>query len=764
MPVTRLTVVVLRWITALNFAVVGLGLGAPISQLDAEDQTGEQIYKERCTVCHGPNGAGSSEAPSPLQGDRSVKELTKFIHDTMPKDEPELCVGADAEKVAAYIHETFYSPLAQERERPARIEFSRLTVRQYEEAIADLISSFSGAAEWSTEQGLKAEYFKEKRMRKEDRLIERIDPRIDFSFGENPPGEGINKEEFSIQWHGSLRVPETGMYDLMIETENAAKLFLNDQDLVDAMVRSGDQKEYVGSTRLLGGRRYELRLEFKKSKEKTASLRLKWRPPHRVWQVIPEQYLSPQGTPRTLVVTTPFPPDDRSRGFERGNAISPEWNEATTLAALEVANALTDRIDEIARTKADDPERVAKLKKFCSQFATRAFRRPLTEEDQRFYVDHHFETASIPDTAARRSLTLVLKSPRFLYRELNVGEFDDLDVASWLSFTLWDSIPDQPLLDAAQRGQLKTREQIQQQAQRMVRSPRCRAKLHDFGRHWLRLDHHPELTKDPVAFPEFTVEVVTDLRTSLDLTLDEFIEREAPDVRELFAGQELLLNGRLAKIYGVDLPVESAFQKVTVTDRRGVLSHPLILACLAYDKATSPIHRGVFVSRSLLGRQLKTPPVAVAPLAPDLHADLTTRERVELQTSPPVCQTCHTLINPLGYTLEGYDAMGRVRTTEQGRPINSSGAYIDRAGTEFSFSGSQELAAFLVNSPESHESFVTQLFHHLAKQPVRALGNDFLGGRVQAYREAGYDLRKLTVDLATESALRLREAPGSAQP
>ena len=754
----------MRVFHCLRFACWALLLGQCVSgELYADDLTGEQIYIQQCIRCHGDKGIGTAEVGAPLTGDRSLKELTKYIDETMPEDAPEKCVGADAERVAAYIHEAFYSIVAQERNQPARVELSHLTVHQYENMAADLMESFQGEREQSEERGLKAEYYKEKNQRKESLVIERVDPQIDFQYGEGSPGEQIGKEEYATQWYGSLIPPETGVYEIIIETENGGRFYLNtlDKPFIDASVRSGDQKEYRATVRLLEGRSVRVKLDHFKSKEKTSSIRLKWKPPLRPVEVIPSRCLTPESSPRTLVINTHFPPDDRSRGYERGSDVSKEWYAATTQAALEIAGVVIEHLDRLTDSKPDSGDRAQKIQEFCGKFAARALRRPLTDEDRQFYVTRHFTDQTDLEAATRRTVTVVLQSPRCLYREVNIGEFDDFDVASWLSFSLWDSIPDQRLRDAAQNGGLRTREQIAEWAERMLKSPKARSKTRDFVQHWLRLDHYPELTKDAEKFPQFTPEVVADLRTSLDLFVDDVIWKRSGDFRDLLSSDQLFLNGRLAAVYGVDLPADAPFQAVPspTQSRAGVLSHPLVLACLAYDKNSSPIHRGVFVSRSLLGRQLKMPPIAVAPLAPDLHQDLTTRERVTLQTSPQVCQSCHTLINPLGYTLEQFDAIGRFRTEDNGRAVDASGSYIARTGDEVQFQGTLDLAHFLIESHECRDAFVERLFHHVAKQPVRAFGPDFLSQRSESFRNHDYSIPKLMVEMVTESALYLREHP-----
>ncbi|MGH7137605.1 MAG: DUF1592 domain-containing protein, partial [Pirellulales bacterium] len=379
---------------------------------------------------------------------------------------------------------------------------------------------------------------------------------------------------------------------------------------------------------------------------------------------------------------------------------------------------------------------------------------PLSDEQRQFFVDRFFEGPGRLEAAVKRVVLLVLKSPRFLYREVGAGRGDAYSVAARLSFSLWDSLPDQPLSEAAAHGQLATREQAAGQAGRMAGDLRTRAKLREFFHQWLKVDQVEELRKDAALFPEFNDAVVSDLRTSLDLFLDEVVWSETSDFRQLFLADELYLNGRLSALYGGGLPPDAPFQKVKLdaSQRAGIVSHPFLMARFAYHDTSSPIHRGVFVVRSLLGRQLRPPPEAVAPLSPDLHHDMTTRERVTLQTSPATCAACHTIINPLGFPLEHYDALGRYRGEEKGRPIDDAGSYQTLSGQTVQVHGGRELANFLAGSEEVQAAFVEQLFHYLVKQPVRAYGPDRPEQLRRAFVESGFNIRRLLVEIATASA------------
>jgi hypothetical protein len=734
----------------------------------AEGPTGEQIYRKLCANCHGATGEGDNQHyPQPLIGDRSVLELTQYIDKSMPEKEPEKCVGEEARKVAEYIHGAFYSPIAQARLKPPRIELSRLTVRQYRNSVADLLAPIRAAEPWTTERGLRGEYFKTRRQRREDRAFERVDPVVNFDFGESTPNPEIKPEEFAIKWEGSVIAPETGEYEFILLTENGTKLWVNDnrRPLIDAAVKSGKNvTERRESISLLGGRAYPLRLEIfksKEAKEKRASIVLKWKLPHRTDEVIPQRALLPQRLPDTYVVQTPFPPDDRSMGYERGTSVSKDWEQATTDAAVEVASFVNDNLSDLTGTRRDANDRPQRLRDYGRRFAERAFRRPLTDEQKQKFIDRQFDEAPSPDVALQRVILLVLQSPRFLFPELAATERDGHLIASRLALGLWDSLPDERLMKVAAAGQLTTPDQVRSEAQRMVAVPAASAKLREFLLQWLKVDHFADISKDSKAFPDFNPAIASNLRTSLDLFLDEIINSPEADFRQLLLSDSLYLNGALASFYGVDLPAdamnpgEPGFQKVVTraNERAGVLTHPYLMAGFSYTSTSSPIHRGVFISRSVLGRTLRPPPEAVAPLAPDLHASLTTRERVQLQTQAEACQTCHAMINPLGFTLEHFDAVGRYRREEQGKPIESTGQYITRTGEQKTFHDIRDLAKFLSETSETSAAFVDQLFHNLIKQPIRAYGLQTPDELRIQFEQHQFHIRQLMVEIAVRSAM-----------
>jgi cytochrome c553 len=762
----------------------------------AEEQTGEQIYKRLCSQCHGPSGEGTQKAPAPLIGGKSVAQLANLIDRTMPEDDPDRLDAAGSKKVAQFIHDKFYSPAAQAKLKPPRIELTHLTVNQYRSAVADVVGSFRTPAKLDDKQGLRGEYYNARNFRGNARLLERIDHEVNFDFKLAGPQDASLKEkfdphQFSIRWEGSVLAPDTGAYEFIVRTDHALRLWVNGNQkaAIDGWVKSGSETEFRASVFLLAGRAYPIKLEFSKAKQgvddtkknpnpppRPAFISLQWKRPKGAPEVIPARHLSPTRSPEVCVVETPFPPDDRSLGWERGTGISKEWDAATTDAAIETASYVLARQTELASTSDGAPDRAAKLRAFALRFAERAFRRPLTEDEKRLFVERQFaESAADPELALKRVVLLVLKSPRFLYPDAGSVP-EQYAVASRLALALWDSLPDRELLDAAAAGKLGTRAEVARHAERMLADPRAKAKLREFLFTWLKLDHAPELAKDAKRFPGFDATIANDLRTSLELFLDDVVWSESSDFRRLLLADETYVNGRLAKFYGVELPRElytsrvrvfgyellrdAPFTKVKLEpDRRaGVLTHPYMLSALAYMQESSPIHRGVFVARGLFGINIRPPQEAFTPLAPDLHPSLTTRERVSLQTKPAACASCHAVMNPLGFPLENFDAVGRYRDKDRDKPIDPTGTYETRAGTIAKINGAKELAKLVAESPEVHEAFAERLFHHLAKQPVMAYGVQKPEEFRKSFAENGFNIRKLVVEEAIVAALARRDA------
>ncbi len=743
-------------------AVAVLALTAPRGVAADENvkERGQRIWETQCVECHGAGGEGvDGEYDKPLYGNWSIEKLTRIIHKTMPEETPETCEGADAGAVAAYIYDAFYSLDARARLTPARIELSRLTNRQYLNSVADILKHFDGDGRIGSERGLRGIYYNARNFDRKKLAFERNDSQVHFDFGELSPdiGQFTNNTEFAIQWKGSLIADETGDYEFVVKTENGARLWVNETDdmLIDGWVSSGQRVEHRARVRLIGGRAYPIRLDYFKFKDKTASISLEWKAPHQVQEPIPRRHLSPQGISSTLVIATPFPPDDNSVGYERGVLISKAWDEATTHAAIEVANHVVNRLDRLARTKPDAGDREEKVREFARKFVEVSFRRPLTAEQETLFVDSQFAKDGKIEAAIKRVVLLALKSPRFLYPGLNSGAADDWEIASRLSYGLWDSLPDRDLFELAKKGSLHTREQVRVQAGRMLENPRTKSKVQYFLHHWLQMNRIESLAKDQDLYPGFTPQLAADLRTSLNLFLEDAMWGGGSDYRDLLLSNALYVNARLADYYGVKGDVGDEFVRVVLPEkqRSGVLTHPYLLAAFSYTKTTSPIHRGVFLTRNIVGRALKPPPMAIEFKDNDFPANLTMREKVAELTRSDACQSCHSVINPLGFSLENFDAVGRWRTTADAKPIDATSDYTTTEGETIRLTGARDLAGYATNSEQGRDAFIGRLFQQIVKQPMLAYGAGIQEQLRAAFVESNFSVEQLLVEMSTIAAL-----------
>ena len=721
--------------------------------------SGREIYRQQCAKCHGPNGEGvKGKREEPLQGDRSLERLTRYIDRNMPDDAPGKCVGDDAAAVAKYIYDAFYSREARLRKNPPRIELLRLTNKQYLNTVADLLKHFTGKDETlSDERGLKASYFASPEFNEKKKVFDRTDQEINFNFSEGPDaGQLQGTNGLSVIWRGSLIADETGEYEFITKSPNGVRLWVNDENepWIDAWVSSGKEVEHKGTLRLLGGRTYPLKLKLFRRKEKGAAISLEWKPPRGPQRIIPSRHFAPVNASSIFVVTTPFPPDDSSLGYERGTSISKAWDEGTTTAAIETANYVANNLEQFTKTESNDTNRTTKIKNFCEEFVSHAFRRPLTEQEKKTLVAAHFKKGMKTEDSVKRVVLVALKSPEFLYLGLQDAHPDGFEVATRLSYGLWDSLPDETLWREAEHGKLRTHDEIKKQARQMLNDPRARAKMRGFFQHWLQMDRVDNLAKDDKLFPGFTPEVIADLRTSLYLFLDHVFWSKDSDYRTLLLADYLYLNNRLAEFYGVETNATDEFVKVRLNpeQRSGVLTHPYLLAAFSYQRMTSPIHRGVFLTRNVVGRSLRPPPMAMTFKDAEFAPNLTMRAKISQLTQPRACQSCHSVINPLGFSLEQYDAVGRFRASDNNQPVDAVSDYLTDDGETVHLAGARDVANFAIGSEQAQAGFIEQLFHHLVKQPMLAYGLETPKRLRESFVNSGYNMQDLMVEIVTVAA------------
>jgi Protein of unknown function (DUF1592)/Protein of unknown function (DUF1588)/PA14 domain/Cytochrome C oxidase, cbb3-type, subunit III len=769
MPLARVTKVSLALIF-VAVAAFGFRQGKRYYKKNiAAPRTGEVVYREECMRCHGPVGQGvAGKADEPLVGEKSPTFLAKYISREMPEDDVGSLSAAESAASAEYIHKAFYSAEARARNSPPRIELAHLTDRQYRESIADLLGSLRRTTSTNISGGLAGNYrerpprdpAKPDQDKPEVRFKDGIDPVIDFDFGAKPPEKGTYTERFAINWSGSLLVPDSGEYDFRVTTPNGARLYVNAPEngseknaLIDLWVSSGMTRTASAPKFLIGGRSYPLKLEFFKFKDKAAGIKLEWRPPGGAWTVIPAENLSPKFSSSVDVVDVSLPPDDSSIGYERGVSVSREWTEAIAKGALQVSALIGPNLFALAGTKADAPDRAEKLKAFSLRFAQLAYRRPLVSA-QKADIERIYAAGLPAEVATKRAFIFTLSSPYFLYP--GAGPQDDYAVASRLALALWDSVPDEALLKSAAAGALHDDKQVRTHAQRMMKDPRAHSKMRDFLHHWLHVEEGSEIAKDQKAYPGFDQGVVMDLRTSLDLFSESVVWSEASDYRQLLLSDTILMNDRLAKFYGQKISPGSGFQpvKMDADQRAGVLTHPYVLATFSYTKSSSPIHRGVFVTRNILGRMLKPPPMAIAFMDDKFDPSFTMREKVTELTAKPACQSCHVTINPLGFSFERFDAVGRIRETDNKKPVDTSADYTAADGSVIKLTGARDVAVHAAESQAGQAGFVRNIFHSLIKQPPAAYSPELLGQMTDKFRADHFHVRNLAIEVAVVAALQ----------
>ena len=355
-------------------------------------------------------------------------------------------------------------------------------------------------------------------------------------------------------------------------------------------------------------------------------------------------------------------------------------------------------------------EESACARKILSTLARRAFRRPVTNADieplYAFYekgrgVSADTSMKGLPaealakagdfESGIQKALEALLVAPEFLFRiEQDPARAEkgrpyrvsDLELASRLSFFLWSSIPDDQLLDLAERGRLKNQTVLEQQVRRMLADPRSEALISNFAGQWLHLRNVEATKPDPFIFPfdEFLRQAFMD---ETDLFVAS-IFREDRSLLDLLTADYTFVNERLAEHYGIPKIYGSQFRRVPVGDpnRRGLLGHGSILTVTSYPNRTSVVLRGKWILENLLG----TPPPPPPPDVPELKAErngkvLSLREQMQVHRANAVCASCHGRMDPIGFALENYDAVGKWRTEDAGVPIDASGQLPD--GTRF---------------------------------------------------------------------------------
>lgn len=452
-----------------------------------------------------------------------------------------------------------------------------------------------------------------------------------------------------------------------------------------------------------------------------------------------------------------FPADDNTEGFDVGASVP------AVLAELyfDTAEVLAEEaVADLGTLLPCDPASLGEdacAAQFISGFGQRAFRRPLTA-DENLRLTALYETGRDAfDFSSGIQLVVhaVLTSPHFIYLvELSpdaepgsIARVTSYAMASRLSFFLWNTTPDDELLDAAAVGLLDTPEGIEAQAQRMVEDPRMRDGLSNFTRQWLHLDAVDTMDKDRDLYPEFDSQLAQDLRASLEAYVDHVVFEGDGTLDSLLNGQFAFMNDRVAGVYGVDGGMGEELQLVEVPgeERYGLLTQPALLAILAKTNQSDPIHRGKFVRERLFCHNLPSPPDDLVIRAPDPAPGLSTRERFAEHSSGESCRGCHELMDPIGFAFEHYDALGRFRAEDDDRPVDASGEIFVTDDADGPFYGVGELSERLAGSRQVQECVTRQLFRYAVRRVETSQEQCGMDELFDASAETSWNIRDILV-------------------
>ncbi len=357
-------------------------------------------------------------------------------------------------------------------------------------------------------------------------------------------------------------------------------------------------------------------------------------------------------------------------------------------------------------------------KQIVSTLAARAYRRPVTESDLAFVgqVANLRPIGDRPDfeAAIETALQRILASPKFIFRverdppgEPSVHRITDVELASRLSFFLWSSIPDDELLSAAIQGQLQNPTVLERQVRRMLADPKAEALVANFAGQWLHLRNVPNVLPNSDLFPDFDDNLRQSMRRETELFFESII-REDHNVLDLLTADYTFVNERLARHYGIPDIYGSRFRRVAITDdaRKGLLGQASILSVTSHAERTSPVVRGKFILENILGTPVPPPPPDVPLLKETAPGETpkTMREQMAEHRANPACATCHKIMDPIGFALENFDAVGEWRMREAGGAIDASGELAD--GTKID--GAVALRQALVRQPEMFAGTLTE--------------------------------------------------------
>jgi hypothetical protein len=465
-----------------------------------------------------------------------------------------------------------------------------------------------------------------------------------------------------------------------------------------------------------------------------------------------------------------LPPDSPVRGFDSvafAQAVTRPYAEALFASAEQLSKDLGDSFLDCAPTDAGCAE------EYIDTLGSLAFRRPLTslEREDLLGVFTIGEEQGGFSTGVELVTYALLSSAQFIYRsEVGIPEqragdkipLTGYEIASRLSYFLWETMPDAALMDAADRGELATPEGIATQVDRMLADPRARQMVRRFHRQWLKLDRALEQAPDESRLGPYDSSIFAELIEESERFAEYVVfDSDTGSFTELLTAPYTFLNESLAAHYDLP-PVSGGFQKVELdpSARAGILTQGALMAAQSGFQRAHPIRRGVFLLTQIMCRELKLPE-SVNVVLPEGSPDSPFREKIELQTSPEFCAGCHSRINPPGFALDVYDALGRHRThdPDSNTPLDTTGELVGVGDAGGSFANAAELVQQLSQSEEVRECYANKWFlvaFGRGRKP--GLDDATFGKIMETFRNDGYRIESLIRAITQTEAFRTRYA------
>jgi len=472
-----------------------------------------------------------------------------------------------------------------------------------------------------------------------------------------------------------------------------------------------------------------------------------------------------------------FPPEDFVNGFRnqsQGQSLSPLLIEAYSAAAEKLArNAF--RGGDVHRLIPCKPSPACR-ERFVREFGLKAFRRPLGAEDQKRY-----ETLMSRETdflqGAQLVIEAMLQSSSFLFwlDQTSDPKWKPYVTASRLSYSIWDSMPDAALFAAAERSELATPQDVEKTARRMLDDPRAREALSEYVGQWLRFDRILTASRDRRKYPQFKRETAVSMTEEAQAFVSDLVWNER-NFMDLFTANYGFVDVELAPIYKVPAPAKE-FDRVAFpagSERAGILGQALFLALTAKPDDTSPTARGLFVREQFLCQHVPDPPAGVNTNLPPVTEGKpqTNRDRMSEHVTNPSCATCHKLIDPIGFGLEKFDAIGGKRDKftlqfftghdeERRRLSKTLDLNIDSSGNiagvpDSQFSSPAELGAVMAKTAQCQECMVKQYFRYTLGRMETPADGPVIHKLLEDFRSSRFRFKEIIVSLA-----RLREFPNT---